>query len=62
LTTYKDLVPYDWYLALVIAGALENKLGSGPIDFVMEVWITVPKQEQLYEWSFLADWRADDVP
>ncbi|SHF84616.1 AIG2-like family protein [Litoreibacter ascidiaceicola] len=27
-TTQNDLLPFDWYLALVIAGALEHKLGD----------------------------------
>jgi len=30
--TYNDLVPFDWYLALIIAGALEHRLGEEHAD------------------------------
>jgi hypothetical protein len=28
----EDLLPYDWYLALVVAGALQHSLPQGTID------------------------------
>lgn len=30
--THDDLVPFDWYLALIVAGALEHKLGDEHVD------------------------------
>lgn len=34
IDTDSDLIPYDWYLALVVAGIHENDLGKDHIDLV----------------------------
>jgi len=36
-TTHPNLAPFDWYLALVIAGALEHRLGDDHTDILRAV-------------------------
>lgn len=36
----KDVIPYDWYLALVIAGAIEHKLDASHIDYLRAIKYT----------------------